>query len=78
MHARARPGYSGWVCVCLSGQDKLLRLLTPAGYGSYRLYMANARLDFAKNVRIESYDDKYLYQLWSHSAIVVILYMHAC
>ena len=28
---------SSWVCVCvcLSGQDKLLRLLTPAGYGAY-------------------------------------------
>ena len=34
-----------WVCVCdcLSGQDKLLRLLTPAGYGAYRLYTTNAR-----------------------------------
>ena len=52
------------VCVCLSGQDKLLCLLTPAGCGAYCLCMTNAiglkRVDFAKNARVESYDDKYL------------------
>ena len=31
------------VSVCLSGQDKLLRLLTPASHGTYRLYMTNTR-----------------------------------
>ena len=29
--------------LCLSGQDKLLRLHIPAGYGAYRLYMTNVR-----------------------------------
>ena len=32
-------------CVCLSGQNKLLRLLTSAGDGAYRLYMTNARFE---------------------------------
>ena len=47
--ACASEGYGSWVCVsvcecvCLSGQNKLLRLLTPAGCGSYGLYMTNAR-----------------------------------
>ena len=42
--------------MCLSRKDKLLSLLTPAGYGAYCLYMTNDRLksvDFVKNARVE-------------------------
>ena len=53
------------LCVRLSGKDKFLRLLTPAGYGTYLLYMTKLMLglkhvDFSQNVWVENYDNKYL------------------
>ena len=41
--------------MCLFGQDK------PSSNGAYRLCVTSARfkrVDFAKNARVESYDDK--------------------
>ena len=49
--------------VCLSGENKLLRSLMPVINSGYSIYMTNSRfkrVDFAKNARVESYDDKYL------------------
>ena len=49
--------------VCLSGENKLLRLLTPPICSAYSIYKTNAkfkRVDFVKNARVETYDDKYV------------------
>ena len=43
------------VSVCLSGRDELLCSLTPAGY-----VVPVPFVDFSNNVRVESYDSKYL------------------
>ena len=52
-----------YVCVCVPGENKLLRSLTQVIRSAYSIYKTNARFktcDFAKNARVESYDDKYL------------------
>ena len=43
--ACASEGYSSWVCVsvCLSGENKLLRSLTPVVCSGYSIYMTNSR-----------------------------------